>query len=528
MKRLHSILLLVFCFSLVAAAPLLAQTQLEIQDAAINNAVENNNTNLEDHSNNIYLNTLGGMVRSSMRGDPVPVPDPTTESGYRLEYSGGVVADLGRHISMIYANPPANTETYVADLMQNMGIAQPAYAQGIGFASLSPILDTWKVFRNVAYFFFIVLFLLIGFMIMLRQKIGGQTVVTAQQAIPHIIVSLLFVTFSYAIAGFLIDLMYVFMFMILGLFGHIDDSDQFIGMNFLVLGFKMVTAGAGTAYDVVNGFAESSEASLGEFGSEAVGFLGGLTMSVVVAVAIALNVFRLFFELLKTYISIVLMIVFSPILLMIGAIPGKDVFKGWVQNIIGNLAAFPTVLVMLIVFDELTGGFSGGADNAIEQGGFLPPYLFGRSGSGASGALTFAVGLGILLVMPEIVKQVKKALGVKEGIFEQLAGDVGQSLKRGWEGGEMVKGIGATKLPGAGAIAKWGGDRVEQFGAPVVGQVKNRLLMGGPREVIPRGVPRVKKSPVTPTDRPQTLIPRDRVAPSEKGSVIGKEPPADY
>jgi hypothetical protein len=423
-------------------------------DEACKYAYENNSVNLECHVGETLGNSAAGSVFYMLKGEPMRVPDQTSDSGYRLEYSGGVTADMGRYIALMYSNKPADTGLYVADLLNGAGIVQPAYAQGLGFASLSPILNTWKVFRNVAYLFFVLIFLVIGFMIMLRQKIGGQTVVTAQQAIPHIVVALIFVTFSYAIAGLLIDGMYLFMFAILALFGHANDANQFVGMNFIGLGFKMVTAGSSAAFDTVTNFAKSAEESLGEFGSEAVGFLGGLTMAVVVAIAIALNVFNLFFLLLKTYVSIVLMIVFSPILLMAGAIPGKNVFLAWVQNLIGNLAAFPAVLLLLIVFDELTFGISGnGARPPIEDGGFLPPYLFGRASGGGAGALTFAVGLGTLLIMPELVKQVKKTMGAKDSIFEQFAGDIGQSLKKGMKGGELIPGIAMSNtntIPGVG------------------------------------------------------------------------------
>ncbi len=437
-----------------------ADATVEFQEA-VGSTVSNGNVNLNFQA--YKTNEQGVMVYSALsilgglpQADPTGAmnPDGTT----KVVYSRGLMGDMGRSIAMLYEYKPADTGLYVADLMHSAGIAQPAYAQGLGFASLSPILDTWKTFRNVAYFFFVVIFLLIGFLIMLRQKVGGQTVVTAQQAIPHVIVSLLFVTFSYAIAGLLIDLMYLFMFLILGLFGKLPGD--FIGMNFLQLGFKMMSSGAGSAYEVVSAFSKSAEVSLGTFGSDVVGFISGVSMMVIVAIAIALNVFRLFFELLKTYVTIILNIVFAPILLMMGAIPGKNVFGAWIKNLVGNLAAFPTVLMVLIVFDELTGGISNNPDlvGKIESGGFNPPYLFqGFIDGGVAGALSFAVGLGALLIMPELVKKVKETMGAKGGMFEQLAGDVGKNLKAGWSGGELIPGLAMTntaKWPAGGVSGK--------------------------------------------------------------------------
>jgi hypothetical protein len=44
----------------------------------------------------------------------------------------------------MYQKPPANTQTYIADVLESARIIEPAYAQGIGFSSLNPILGIWK------------------------------------------------------------------------------------------------------------------------------------------------------------------------------------------------------------------------------------------------------------------------------------------------------------------------------------------------------------------------------------------------
>ena len=51
---------------------------------------------------------------------------------------------------------------------------------------------------------------------MFRAKINPQTVVTIQSAIPKAVVALILVTFSYAIAGLMIDLMYLLIGLIFG------------------------------------------------------------------------------------------------------------------------------------------------------------------------------------------------------------------------------------------------------------------------------------------------------------------------
>lgn len=370
-------------------------------------------------------------------------------------YGTSVVASLTNTISQFYGEPPASTQMYVADVLHSMGvIATPAYAQGLGFASLNPVLNAWKTFRNVAYFFFIIIFIIIGFMIMLRQKISSQAAVTAQQAIPHIVVALLFVTFSYAIAGLLIDAMYVVMYFLINIFGK---NDTLIQQNFLGLGGLLLTGSTfTTAFSSVEAFVTNSLGG-SEFSAAAVtGVIGGLVASVVIAIAVAIGIFRLFFELLKTYISILLSIALAPIILMMGAIPGKNTFGPWLKSLVANLAAFPTVVLVLILYDELTGAiYSTGVDRAIIQdGGFLPPYL---AGSGVANTIPFLVGLGMILIMPELVTQAKKAFGATGGVFEQLGQAVGESVKRGWTGdAELVPGLGFTNLAKS-PLTKWAG-----------------------------------------------------------------------
>ncbi|MBT3249683.1 MAG: hypothetical protein HN846_03405 [Candidatus Pacebacteria bacterium] len=418
-----------------------------------------------------WVNDFGGSVGSqvvwwAVGGRPMPKGAAKDGQSKEVTYSKGIVGGSSEAIAWIFNNPAANTETYIADVMNSAGIVTPAYAQGLGFASLDPILNTWKTFRNMAYLLFVVIFMVIGFLIMMRQKVGGQTVVTAQQAIPQIIITLILVTFSYAIAGLLIDLMYLVMYLLLALFGKTQTKD-FLNKSFLSLGASMIGNGGKTAFEAVQNFSEEATTTFAEIGQSALEILGGLSLVVVVSIAIALKVFELFFELLKTYVIIILTIAFSPILLALGAIPGKNVFGQWMKDLVGNLAAFPAVMLVLIIFDELTGNISG---TSIETGGFQPPYLFG---SGTGGALPFIVGVGMLMIMPEIVKEAKKAMGAKEGIFTQFARDIGGSLKQGWQGGEMVPGLAFTNT------SKWAGGGLSGENLTRKGAVVVSTIVGG-------------------------------------------------
>jgi hypothetical protein len=317
----------------------------------------------------------------------------------------GIQGNVASLISQIYAHPAASTQTYVADLMKDMNIASPAYAQGIGFASLSPILNVWKVFRNIAYLGFVIIFLVIGFLIMFRQKISGQAVVTAQQALPSIIIALLAVTFSYAIAGLLIDGMYIVMFLLAGLFGK---TDLINGNIFQVAGKLIGGDVAGTGANALGNFVNTALG--GGIVGELAKVVTNLTAAIVILLVIIFNTFKLFISLLRTYLDLILAIVFAPIVLMMGAIPGRNVIGPWIKSIVANLAVFPTILLFLILFEILRDS----STFSSTTGGFMPPYFGGYSNPEV---LPFLAGLALILGLPTAVDEVKKQLGGTPGGF---------------------------------------------------------------------------------------------------------------
>lgn len=380
--------------------------------------------------------------------------------------AGSFRSSITKAFAYLYT-PQADTATYVADIMNSAGlnIAQPAYAQGLGFSALDPILDTWKALRNVAYLFYVIMFLIIGFMIMFRQKISSQAVVTAQQALPKIIVSLITVTFSYAIAGLLIDTMYIVMYLIIGLFpgqtfagGTLSLKEIAMDRNIFQIGTYLLTS-AGTlanAQESVRAMITSALDTQLSGVADALGLIGGITFAIVFALATLFGIFRLFFELLKTYISIIITIVLAPLALMLGALPGNNAFQAWIKTLVANLAVFPGILLILTLAFMLIGGQYGGntANKVVPQvqaqgtffqgsynGGFLPPYI---PGSGSGNAISIMLGLGVILIMPDLATQIKKTLGGNGGIFEQFANNFTTNLEKGWKGGEAIPGLGFT------------------------------------------------------------------------------------
>lgn len=136
-----------------------------------------------------------------------------------------------------FLNPPASgVGATIQTLAQARFIPASYAAEGVGFASLRPLLGVWKAMRDVAYLLLVLVIVTIGFMIMLRTKINPQTVISVENSLPKIVIALIYITFSFAIAGFLIDLMYVVIVLIIAILGpqytDMASKTTFLGMHF--------------------------------------------------------------------------------------------------------------------------------------------------------------------------------------------------------------------------------------------------------------------------------------------------------
>lgn len=129
----------------------------------------------------------------------------------QVNLSGGLLGTTGNLIAALYMNPPVRTIDYLASVGESFGIVQEAHAQviGSGQAVLNPILKLWQVSRNIAYLFMIIIFVVIGLMVMFRQRINPQTVITAQAALPGLVIGLILITFSYFFAALLTDTAFI-------------------------------------------------------------------------------------------------------------------------------------------------------------------------------------------------------------------------------------------------------------------------------------------------------------------------------
>lgn len=387
---------------------------------------------------------------------------------YQKLVGTGALNFMGNMIAQLYDSPPASSVIYFADLGRNLGIIKPAYAQGggVGFSGLQNILPLWKASRNLSYVFFVIIFIAIGLAIMFRVKISPQAVVTIQDALPKLIIALILVTFSYAIAGFLIDLIYLLIYIPilviyqagLGLDKPMGETQayfstlgpfQMIGQIFGIAleGGKNLLGGWGIAgLHVVGGGGIGALAAV-LIGSGGIGLgaiAGALFLPVLLLGIIALVLaFKLFFKLLLAYISIIISIIVGPIQIMLGVMPGSSGgFSKWLNSLLANILVFPAVMILIFLARVL-----------VSKAGpsWTPPGL------GASGeAISAMIGLGMLLLITKVPDMIKEAFkmkgpGLGSGIGEAL-GPARKLLGMGYKAGaaEAIGLLEERKGPGSG------------------------------------------------------------------------------
>lgn len=382
------------------------------------------NINLEGYE---YVNTSGKIYTLSciLAGYPCTL-DPNRQGNAT---NNSLLSQSASLVSSLYAKPPASAGIWIADISRNIGFAPPTYAQGIGFSALSPLLNLWKIMRNISYALIIVVLLVIGLMIMFRAKIDPRTVISIQSALPRIVMTLILITFSYPIAGLMIDLMYLVLLLGISMVGPAfsgstpSDIARFqadfanggglwrlyaaVPTGEVIGGFvtSILTSGLGITA-ILSGGAASSGTLLVILGVS----LGATLIFLLIVIAFLFAIIRIFFILLNSYIQVLIAVIFAPILLLGQAIPGQSAFSNWIRNLLANLSVFPATAILLLVADIVSHQFvSNGGEDTLTNRHWLPPVIGGTGSFFAE----LMIPLGFALAIPQLVLTIKKAFGAK-------------------------------------------------------------------------------------------------------------------
>jgi len=252
---------------------------------------------------------------------------------------------------------------YIHDKFANFNIVQPVIAQtgGFGYGHMGIMLPLWQVSRNLAYTFLVLFMVIFAFMIMFRVKISPQTVISIQSALPKIIIAAILATFSYAIAGLVIDLMYVVAGMLAGFLdplpwglGFRSIYNAITGSNGdLTLTSPLMILGTMFTYTIlfflliVANFVAMFTGVFSLFS-----MLLSVIMLLLVIWLIILCVWYMIkipWMLIKTLINIYLSVAVAPIQIVAGSIMPNIGFGAWFKNLIANVMVFPLVGLMFFL-----------------------------------------------------------------------------------------------------------------------------------------------------------------------------------
>lgn len=270
-QRLVGFLLVASCYLLIAFFnPVNAQTN----PYTVPNTNPDVPKNLHTWTQNVMIEVMSAMICQLSGIDPVNSHekclgiDPKTKKIGFVDGGGGAIGIISNSISYLFM-PPVRLSDYTQYIGRNFGIVKPAYAESIGLQGLSPLRELWIAFRNIVYLIYILIFIIIGMAIMLRIKIDPRTVMSIQNQIPKIIISMLLVTFSFAIGGFLIDLMYVGTYLTYGVIANanvpgvdVSKLDPALTQTSTVFG---AVGGLGSIISITNTSALSITNLIGEF-----------------------------------------------------------------------------------------------------------------------------------------------------------------------------------------------------------------------------------------------------------------------
>lgn len=375
---------------------------------------------------------------------------------------GGALAASGKLVASLYAHPPVSGVDYFAYQFKKLNPIQPVYAQtGIGYQALSPVAEIWRVFRNISYIGFVIVFVITGFMIMFRARISPQAVATVQDSIPRIIVALALVTFSYAIAGLMIDFMFLIMNITINFLaqaGLLDATKANVIFEKNIFGIiwgswrEIFATVANSISEIVK-----DAVDLGFLGNFVIKSFGGTIVGLIVGIALIFVMFRIFLALLNAYVMIIILTAAAPFFFLIQALPGNSGASSWFRQLASNISAFP-VTALVLLFAAVLGGISNlGAtsdQSAITSGDVGRfPLLVGGLDVSLIGKL---IGIGLILITPEVITLVKNAIssggrggGGGGGGFAPAAA-IGASL--GAAGGYALGGAGKGYQAAAGIL----------------------------------------------------------------------------
>src|SRR6185437_11834852 len=117
--------------------------------------------------------------------------------------------------------------------------------------------------------------------------------------------------------------------------------------------------------------------------------------------------FRLWYQLIKCYLTFLIFVIVGPIWIVLGLIPGRPLgFEKWLRIIFSNLAVFPLVAFLLVFARVLVDSVPTNAGAGLPNSFFVPPLV----GNPSLSTFSTLMGFGAILIAPTVPDQIKERM----------------------------------------------------------------------------------------------------------------------
>ena len=375
--------------------------------------------------------------------------------------AGGVL-DVGTvAIGSFYTNPTASFAYQVDQTIQALSPVKTAEAQSLrgaptGAGILTFVSTLHKSVSNLVYVFYVFVFIIISFTILLKNKINGQEFVNIMNFIPKIIISLVLVVFSYSISGLIIDVANIGMGVVYDIFVNQIEINQnggvttvakaYQGKEFLtqlqpfnqemsvfrVFGFGNITGGSssfganfvqpnlGDNQTLVNGIA----GSISTLAGAGVSGINGL-LTLILAIGALTSMFKIFFSLLKDFLTLLFYPVLAPIQFALMALPGQEKSAiNWFKTMLGSALSFIAMYAVFMLIVYLGRRFFGNVNDSVWN-----PPLLGFAGTPEIGFVSSLAAYGLYIISPTIPDMVKSAIKI-DGSFGKIGSQIAETTRK--------------------------------------------------------------------------------------------------
>jgi hypothetical protein len=379
-----------------------------------------------------------------------------------------LVGQVSSHTHMLATTTPTRTSEYIQYVAQNIkqkiepDSVYAATTGGYGYNGFVAFLPLWRGMRNAVFILISLVFVAYGFMIMFRVNIAPKISASVSNLIPKIITVMLLVTFSYAIVGFVIDIMYFlyYVFVYIMISSNVLTSGELCkphGCLPSVAGGRIGMIPAAIVQNIVANLSAPiaiSNTLLGgsDWFGVAFGIFGlvtgyGLVLGFVLTIAIFIGFIKLWVKLIQALISLVISIMFAPLIIFMDLIPGSEGASGkWFKNVVGNASCFLVAQVLLTLsyifmmqpliniisilppeFTNLWGVVNLASGIGTDHIAYVPfTSLLPMTVTG----LYALIGLGILLMASKYVDMVRDFFNISGFKYGSA---ITESLQGGWD-----------------------------------------------------------------------------------------------